>query len=92
MIERNEEGQAVALYLPATPARPLPKFQRGDRVTVFDAAAWIPVGDVGDNSCFRKQATVLRFYQKGGDYLVDVLLDDGRVSRAHFANGVHKAT
>lgn len=90
MIIRDEQGQPAALLLPVTPPEPIPKFRRGDKVIAFDAQAWGGV-DVGDNSRFRKPATVLRFYERDRDYFVDLLFDCGRVSRGHFARGVRRA-
>lgn len=89
-IERDEAGKPVAMYFSLAPdTPPVPRFKRGDRVTAFAHWLWEPVGDVGDNSCFYKPATVLHFYQRPGDgWLVDLLFDCGRESRAHFAYGV----
>lgn len=87
-IVRDSEGKAVALLLPVSPAEPVPNFKRGDRVKAFAWWEWQKTGDVGDNSQFYKPATVLHFYWRDGDYLVDLLFDCGRESRAHFAYGV----
>jgi len=65
----------------------------GQRLLVFDSAAWNIVGhDIGDNSVFHKPATVLRVYSRTrGDrkheVLVDVRFDEGHFaeSRGHFA-------
>lgn len=88
-IKRDDTGQPVAMYFSLAPdIQPVPKFKRGDRVRAFDSEEWRPIGDVGDNSRFWKPATVLRCYQQYGKYLVDLLFDCGRISRAHFAYGV----
>lgn len=87
-IERDAEGKPVALYLSAT-LHSLPKrFKRGDRVLAFADWEWRKTGDVGDNSQFWKPATVRHFYYRDGDYLVDLWFDCGRISDAHFAEGL----
>jgi hypothetical protein len=69
-------------------------FAKGDRVIVFDAVAWNKVGkDVGDNSCFHKEATILDVYYHNSeigssDWCATVKFDDGRVSKGHFLWGL----
>lgn len=87
-IERDAEGKPVALHLSATTYDPPKRFKRGDRVIAFAHWEWQPVGDIGDNSCFWHPATVLHYYWRDGDWLVDLLFDGGRVSRGHFAYGL----
>lgn len=42
----------------------------GDRVKAFDSSAWMLAGgDVGDNSIFRKPATIIRVYLEFEDKL-----------------------
>jgi len=88
-IVRDSEGKPIALYLPVERLKPIRQFKRGDRVSAFAYWLWEPVGDVGDNSCFWKPATVLHFYYRNGDgWLADLLFDCGRESHAHFAYGL----
>lgn len=58
------------------------------RVIVFDANEWMKTGDVGDNSCFWKPATIIRERESNGETLVDVQFDDGRVSNGHYKEGI----
>jgi len=59
----------------------------GSRALVFDAKAWAPIGDVGDNTIFWKPATILRTYYNRPHHeeqLADVRFDDGKISNGHF--------
>lgn len=58
----------------------------GDVARVFDCDAWRSVGhDVGDNSCFWREATILELYSRGHEMLADVRFHgDGRISLGHF--------
>lgn len=66
------------------------------RALVFDSLAWDKAGgDIGDNQCFWKSATILhrrpRMDRRVGhinQWLVDVRFDDGRQSCGHFENSV----
>jgi len=59
------------------------------KALVFDGNKWFKVGDIGDNSCFWKPATILRERTtEYGEKLVDVLFDDGTVSNGHFKEGI----
>ena len=57
----------------------------GCKRLVFDGAAWALTGDVGDNSCFYKPATIIKVRREDGEWVADVLFDhDTRISRGHF--------
>jgi len=59
----------------------------GDRFSVFDYRPWQETGDVDDNSCYFKPATVVAVRQdRYGERLIDVVFDHepGRVSLSHF--------
>lgn len=63
----------------------------GDYAKVFDADKWH--GDRGDNSDFWQRAKILKVYWYeakigSSDWVVDVLFDDGRESKAHFLTGI----
>lgn len=71
--------------------------QLGDRVLVFDYKLWEEVGhDIGDNSQFRKLATVKYVYLRWSncgkcfDKVVDVIFDHRGLSKAHFISGIKK--
>ena len=64
-----------------------------DRVLVFDNKLWREAGgDVGDNSQFWKEATILYVGFTDDvwrDEIATVRFDhDGRISRGHFTNGM----
>lgn len=68
-----------------------------ERALVFDASAWCSAaGDVGDNACFWKPATIVRRYVYPGrdEEVVDVRFDDrpDHVSRAHFVWGLREVS
>lgn len=89
-IQRDDAGQPVAIHFGYVPDElTFRRYRRGDRVKAFAWWEWRKTGDVGDNSQFWLPATVLHFYQRPGDgWLVDLLFDCGRESRAHFAYGL----
>lgn len=61
----------------------------GDRFRFFDSVDWtVAGGDVGDNDCFFKPATVERVYHDAeGRELVDIRFDHRRrLSTGHFTD------
>ncbi|MEY3501411.1 MAG: hypothetical protein RL308_3084 [Bacteroidota bacterium] len=69
-------------------------FVEGDKVMAFDNQDWIKVGDVGDNSCFYKEAKILSIYfhrpklYGSSDWCANVQFNDGRMSNGHFLSGL----
>jgi hypothetical protein len=58
---------------------------------VFDDQDWMQKGDVGDNSQYWKEATILNVRKANcGRAVVDVQFDYGRKSNGHFLRGVEK--
>lgn len=58
----------------------------GAVLRVFDPKLW-GHKDVGDNSQFWQNATVVASYVEGGESLIDVRFHhDGRLSHGHFAD------
>lgn len=57
---------------------------------VFDGNAWSKTGDIGDNSVFWKPATIIaeRKTFEGDEDLVDVMFDDGKVSKGHYKESI----
>jgi hypothetical protein len=57
---------------------------------VFDAKAWTEAGgDVGDNSCFWKEADIVEYTLHDGERTATVrFLEDNRISRGHFLSGM----
>ena len=43
------------------------RFKVKDRVIVFDCDDWFPKGDIGDNSCFYKPATITKVLKSKED-------------------------
>jgi len=60
-------------------------YKKGDRVIGFDSVSWMKTGDIGDNSQFEKEATILSV-RKLPDYewVADLMFDDGTISNGHF--------
>lgn len=65
-------------------------FKVGDKCKVFDNLSWSKTGDIGNNGCFYVNATVLNFNREHFDITVDVLMENGRISKRHFISGVKK--
>jgi hypothetical protein len=61
-------------------------FNVGDKVIAFDGHEWMKKGDIGNNDCFRKEATVVRVRQRksNNEWLADVVFNDGSESNGHF--------
>jgi hypothetical protein len=67
----------------------------GDRVVVFDYVLYLKAGgrDIGDNSQFWKEATVVAVYwYHGQDLVADVRFDHrpDKISKAHFVWGIRQ--
>jgi len=57
----------------------------GDELLAWNGNAWKEAGsDKGDNSQFWQKAVVKNAYVFKGDFLVDVVFDDGTESNDHF--------
>ena len=65
------------------------KLEIGDTVLAFDALAWMPIGDVGDNSCFWVPAKVLNIYTWKGRELARLQFENGRESSGYFTSGLY---
>jgi hypothetical protein len=69
-------------------------FVKGDKVMAFDNQDWIKVGDVGDNSCFYKEAKIIKIYfhipklYGSKDWCANIQFNDGRISNGHFLSGL----
>jgi hypothetical protein len=62
----------------------------GQKIKAFNSSEWDKTGDIGNNEQFWQEAKVLKVYQKGYRWLVDVKFDNGLVSNGHFLDGVEK--
>lgn len=62
----------------------------GDQVIVFDGSEWAKTGDIGDNSQFWKEATILELrtsvnhWGTSKEQIADVQFKDGKISKGHF--------
>lgn len=63
------------------------KLEHDKEIFVFDSMNY--KGDEGDNSKLWKKAKILKIYFRG-DWLTDVQLEDGRISKGHFLNSIEK--
>lgn len=70
-------------------------FFEGEKVIAFDNDAWDKAGkDIGDNSCFYKEAKILKIYfhisklYGSSDWCVNIQFTDGRISNGHFLSGL----
>jgi len=70
-------------------------FKINDKVIVFDGDEWLEKGDIGDNSCFYKPATIVKVRkdrEHPHEWLADVIFDynKNRISHGHFQSGIKK--
>ena len=64
---------------------PIKEGEEETRVIVFDADTWQKTGDLKGNESLYLPATVIaERLSDGGEPLLDVRFDDGRISRGHF--------
>ena len=64
---------------------PIKEGEEETRVIVFDADTWHKTGDLKGNESLYLPATVIaERLSDGGEPLLDVRFDDGRISRGHF--------
>ena len=66
-------------------------FKVNDIVKVFDGDEWLHCGDIGDNSCYYKPATITKVRKEKEsphEWLADVLFDYGQQSNGHFQSGI----
>ena len=66
-------------------------FEIGGKCIAFDNQTWSKTGDIGDNSQFYIEATIIDVkYDKQNRICVDVKFDDGRISTGHFLDCINK--
>lgn len=67
-------------------------FQTSDKVIVFNNREWMKTKDLPEgNDKYYQKATVLSVEKdKYGEWLADVLFDDGIESKGHFQSGIKK--
>ena len=66
-------------------------FKTSDRVVVFNSTEWSKTGDLPQgNEEYYQPATVLKVRKsiKYGEWLADVLFDNGLMSNGHFQSGM----
>lgn len=66
------------------------KFSKNEVVEVFDSVAWSKIGDIGDNFCFYRKATIMNIRKTEGITLYDVKFFSGEVSNGHFETSLRK--
>ena len=68
-----------------------PNFNKGDSCKAFDGSAWMKTGDIGDNSQFWLNATIIDIrLTKDLEWVADVLLSAGRISEGHYLSSLKK--
>lgn len=65
-------------------------FSKNEVVEVFDSVAWSKIGDIGDNYCFYRKATIINIRKPGRITLYDVKFFSGEVSKGHFETSLRK--
>ena len=61
----------------------------GGKCQVFNGQAWMKKGDIGNNECYYVNATILSVGRtEFNDIIVDVKMDNGKISGGHFLEGV----
>ena len=64
-------------------------FSISDKCKVFDGEKWMKTGDVGNNECYWVNATITGFKQTDNkELLIDVVLEDGRIRKSYYAEGI----
>jgi len=72
-------------------------FFEGENIIAFDNEDWDKAGkDVGDNSCFYKEAKIIKIYfhipklYGSSDWCANIQFTDGRISNGHFLSGLRR--
>ena len=66
------------------------KFSKNEVVEAFDSVAWSKVGDIGDNSCFYRKATIINIEKLNKRTLYDIKFFSGELSKGHFETSLRK--